>query len=500
MFEQITQVGKHSLVYSAGVLLQRVTTFILLPVYTLYFSTSDFGQMDLLNTTSTLLSAFLALGMIAGMFRIYYKAEDESQRLNIAKTALLLFTATSSLLIIFIIFAKPLSNLLFGSANQNYLVILVLISIILGNILLVPFSLLRARGQSLRYVAFYLIQFFVNIGFTIYLVVVAGHGIAGNFEGQVIGQLAVFLLFTGVFLNIIRGRYTRESAREILSFGLPLMPATLAMISLTIADRYFLRVYSTFDQIGIYGLGYNFGMIVSVLVVTPFMLSWGPTMWSVSDKPFAKQFYARVLTYFTLVALFVALAISILSPEIIRIMSRSSAFWVAWKVVPLISISYVFYGLYFLTNVGIYLKKKPAYIPLIVGSVAVINLALNFILIPDWGIMGAAVATLISYFLLVVFSYVVSQRSYRIVYEWVRLIKAAVLFIILLVSGLLVSSDSIYLTLIMKVGLILLFPAILILMRFFTPDELKRGRELIAGIWNTTWKPFQERGNKGKQD
>jgi O-antigen/teichoic acid export membrane protein len=354
--------------------------------------------------------------------------------------------------------------------------------------------------MCIRDSAYYLIQFFVNIGFTIYLVVVAGHGIEGHFEGLLIGQVAVLLLFAGVLLDIIRGSFSRDSAREILSFGLPLMPATLAMISLTIADRYFLRVYSSFDQIGIYGLGYNFGVIVSVLVVTPFMLSWGPTMWSVSEKPFAKQFYARVLTYFTLVALFVALAISILSPEIIRIMSRSSAFWVAWKVVPLISISYVFYGLYFLTNVGIYLKKKTAYIPLIVGSAAVINLALNFLLIPGGGIMGAAIATLISYILLVVFAYVVSQRSYWIVYEWERLIKAAVLFLILLVFGLMVSSDSIYLTLTIKVALIILFPAALLLMRFFTPDELQRGRELITGIWNTAWKPFQERGAKGKQD
>ena len=480
MFEELTQVGKHSIVYSAGVLLQRVASFILVPLYTLYFATSDYGQMDILSTTSSLLTTFLGLGMIAGMYRIYFKTDDEDSRLNITKTALFIFITTSSVLFVFIIFARPLSSLLLGTDDQNSLVVLVLMSIMLGNLLLVPYSILRAKGQSVRYVVYSLIQFFVNVGFTIYLVVIARHGIRGNFEGLVIGQIVVLLFFSGAFINMFRAHFSWDAAKEMLSFGLPLVPAAIAATSMTVSDRYFLRAFSTFDEIGVYALGYKIGMIIQVLIVTPFILSWGPVMWSVSEKPYAKRFYAKVLTYFLAIALFITLALSILSPEILRIISQREAYWRAWMVVPFIALSYLLYGLYAQVNVGISLRKKTQYIPFIVIGAAALNLLLNFLLIPRWGMMGAAVATVLSYFALLILTYMVSQRLYPVVYEWRRIIILLIIFSIISGMGYLVTIESLALRLGMKGLLLLLFPTALLLLRFFTPEEITRFRELLT--------------------
>jgi len=479
MFQQLAQMGKQSFVYSAGVLLQRVASFLLVPMYTYYLTTADYGQMEILSNTSTVLSTILAMGLISGMYRSYFMYQDEQHRMDVTKTAQMFFIATSLLVIILFAFAKPLSQLLLGDESQDYLLQLVLISIILSNLLLVPFSVLRAKGQSIRYVIYSLIQFGVNMSFTIYFVAFAKRGVKGNFEGLVIGQMVVLLLFTGLYVRIFKAHFSWKDAKEMLTYGLPLMPAMLAAISLTVADRYFLRAFSTFDEIGVYGLGYKVGMIVSVMIVTPFMLSWGPILWSVSEKSFAKQFYAKVLTYNLVIALFVALGLSILSPEVIQIMSQRESYWRAWEVVPLISVSYVLYGIYYQTNAGINLRKKTTYTPFIVGSAAIINLGLNFLLIPIWGIIGAAIATIVSYALLVIFSYFVSHRLYPISYEWSRIIKVSLIFAILLAAGLLFSTESIYLTLGIKFVLILIFPIALLLIRFFTPEELNRARELI---------------------
>jgi len=482
MFEQITHFGKHSFVYSTGVLLQRIASFLLVPMYTLYFSTSDYGQMEILANTSTVMTTLLALGLVSGMFRSYFMYSDGTHRLNIAKTAHIIFLFTSLFVLILLPFSSQISSLLLGDSSHYQLVSLVIISIFLTNLLVIPFSILRAKDQSIRYVIYSLIQFFINIGFTIYLVAFAKRGVKGNFEGMVIGQLVVILLFTGMFISLARAKFSRKDAREMLSFGLPFVPAMLAAISLTVADRYFLRAYSTFDEIGVYGLGYKIGLIVSVVIVTPFMLGWGPIMWSVSEKPYAKRFYANVLTYFLTIALFLALALSILSPEVIQLMSQRESYWRAWQVVPMISLSYVFYGIYYQMNVGINLKKKTKYIPIIVGGAAIINLLLNFLLIPKWGMMGAAISTILSYAILVIFSFFVSRRLYPIKYQWIRIIKLSIIFIILLLMGLIISFDSILISLAVKFIILLCFPILLILTHFFYKEEINRLQELFRII------------------
>ncbi len=168
--------------------------------------------------------------------------------------------------------------------------------------------------------------------------------------------------------------------------------------------------------------------MVQVLVMLPFSLSWAPVMWSVADKPYAQRFYATVLTYFSAIALYVALGLSVLSPEAIRLMSSQEAYWRAWQVVPFVSLSYVLYGQYYQLAVGLNLRKKTQYLPIIVGAAAGLNLLLNFILIPLWGMMGAAASTLVSYLALAILVYMVSNHFYPMTYEWSRLLKLAALF------------------------------------------------------------------------
>jgi O-antigen/teichoic acid export membrane protein len=352
--------------------------------------------------------------------------------------------------------------------------------IMLANIVAVPYAVLRARQQSPRFVIFSLVQFVVNMGTTIVLVAVAGRGVRGSLEGNLLGQVAVLLLFAPALLNAMRARFSREDLREMLAFGLPLVPAMLASLSLTVSDRYFLRAFSTFDEIGVYGLGYRIGLIVQVIVVTPFNLSWGPVMWSVADKPYANRFYAKVLTYFAAVSLYVALGLSILSPELLRLASRQEAYWRAWQVVPLIALSYVLYGIYFQMAVGVNLRKKTQYMPFIVGAAAVLNLLLNFLLIRPWGMMGAAISTLVSYSVLSLLVYVVSRRFYPLQYEWNRLLKLAVLFGVACGAGLLVHTDWLFVTIGIKLVLLLLCPLALYVMRFFAPEELARMSQLVA--------------------
>jgi O-antigen/teichoic acid export membrane protein len=480
MFEQITRIGKHSVVYSIGRLLQRVASFLLIPMYTAYFTTSDYGIQEILSNTSSVLNTLLSLGLISGMFRSYYKYPDEDRRRPVVKTAFSVFAVSSALVGgVLILLARPLSGLLLPDKSYSPLLVLTFLFIIQGSIIAVPFAVLRAEGKSFRFVAFSLVQFLVNVGSTILLVVVAGRGVCGSLEGNLLGQLAVLLLFIPSLLRTLKARFSPADLKEMLLFGLPLVPGNLAALSLVVSDRYFLRAFSSFDEIGVYGLGYKISSAIQILIVTPFALSWGPAMWAAADKPYAKRFYAKVLTYFTAVALYVALGVSVLSPELIRLMSRREAYWRAWQVVPFITLSYVFYGMYYQMAVGINLRNKMQYISLIVGAAAVLNLLLNFVLIRPWGMMGAAISTLMSYSALALLVCVVSQSFYPFRYEWNRLLKLAVVFVVFYGVSWLISFDSLIMTMGVKFLWLLLCPLILYSIRFFSSEELARARELL---------------------
>ncbi len=485
MFRQVTHLGKDSVIYGLGQALQRLTSFFLIPLYTAYYTTAEFGVQEILINTSSVLTAILGLGLISATYRSYFMYDEEERRLDIIRTALTVF-AVFSLAVgcVLIPLARPLSALLLSDASYSALFVVMVVFVMLSNVVSLPFAILRARGQSVRFVIYSLVQFLANMGVTIFLVAGLGRGVRGNLEGNVVGQIVALLLFATSLWELRKARFSWRDLKDMLAFGLPLVPAMLGSLSLTVADRYFLRAFSTLEEVGVYALGYKIGMVIQVFVVTPFALSWGPVMWSVAGKPYARQFYAKVLTYFSAVALYLALAVSMFGPEMVRLLSRQEAYWGAWRVLPLITLSYVLYGAYYQVSVGLNLRKKTQYLSVVVVGAAAVNLLLNFLLIPPWGMMGAAVATLASYLLLAVVAAIVSQCFYPFPYEWIRLLKLVLVLGLGYGVGRLIPQSALSLTILLKLVLLFMCPIVLWLIRFFSAEELKRAHELGECGWN----------------
>lgn len=263
----------------------------------------------------------------------------------------------------------------------------------------------------------------------------------------------------------------------MISFGIPYIPSNLATWIMTFADRYFLQFLSTSTALGLYSMGYKFGAVISILVVTPLTRAWGPFFWSIAKEKNNKEIYSVVLTYFILIGTSIALGLSVLSEEVLIIMA-TPPFYSAYKIVPLIALSYILYGCFTILAVGIALKKKTKYMPLIVGTGAIVNLGLNYLLIPSYGMMGAAVATVISYLLLPIGSYFVSRRFYPIEYEWGRVGKIFIAAVLVYAGSLFISTNSAIITVLFKLASLLGFPILLFAFKFFKSEEIQKGKEL----------------------
>jgi O-antigen/teichoic acid export membrane protein len=238
---------------------------------------------------------------------------------------------------------------------------------------------------------------------------------------------------------------------------------------LVLGDRYFLRYYTTITEVGIYSIGYRIASALS-LVVGAFQTAWPALMFSAARTAEGPRFISRVLTYIVFVQLYLALGLSVLIDDILVLLT-SEAYYTASQIVPLITLSYVFYGAYYVTSSGISIKNKTIYASLVVVSAAIIQTAINFYLIPKYGMMGAAISTVFSYLLLPISSALISNKMYPVQYEIHRLISILFIAVGIFFLSKFIQVDNVYISFFLKGLFAASFPIWIWLFRLVQPDE-----------------------------
>jgi len=215
-------------------------------------------------------------------------------------------------------------------------------------------------------------------------------------------------------------RFTGRAARELLKYGIPLIPANLAISFIQLTDRFFLRTYLDLEVVAVYAIGYKIGSIVN-LVLAPVRIAWPNFAFSSIVDPDAKRTYRDLLTFIILICTFVSLGIFIFRSPLISIISPEP-YQAATIVVPWISAAMILYGIYPVVSLGPRILKKTKPLAWIAVITVFVNILLLLILVPLLGMLGAAISVLGSYVFLVVFNYLISQRMYRFSLDFRRII------------------------------------------------------------------------------
>jgi O-antigen/teichoic acid export membrane protein len=251
----------------------------------------------------------------------------------------------------------------------------------------------------------------------------------------------------------------------------------MSMMLLTMGDRYIIKHFLDYSSVGIYSLGYKIASVLNVFIIQSFQTGFLPIAYKNFDKPDAQRFFSKTLTYYTLILVITGLSISLFSEEIITLFSKNVEYNIAYTIVPFISLAFIFKGIQYVFSLGLHFVKKTKYNAIIVLLAALINLALNFILIPQMGIYGAAIATVFSWFIMTIAFYKYSNRLYKVKYEIKKLIILLGIGIALYCISLLFFNFNFTLKVVLKLGLLVLFPFILFLFRFYEKIELERLKE-----------------------
>lgn len=462
---QLRRLGRHSVIYGLGGLVSRILAVLLLPLYTHYLSPSDYGQIETLVALVTVLTIVLRFGISSAFFRFYFDADDPASRRAVLRTAFWFTMAMATLgLLLVVVLAAPISQLLFGETGAADLVRASAVALWAQMNYEQLTALFRVEERSVAFVLASLTNVLLTVVGTILLVVVLDHGPLGVIVGNFTGTLIVYLALLGFRREQLGLQFDRPLLREMNRFGMPLVPSALLLWVTSFSDRFFLVKLSDTAEVGLYSVGVRIASAM-VLVLSAFRLAWPAFAFSIRDDDEAKRTYAWVLTYLVALAAWVAAALTLLSPWLVGWLA-AQRFESASRVVGPLAFAAVALGGYIVLSIGIGRARRTQFNWVITGAAAAVNVALNLALIPAYGMMGAAVATVAAYTVMFAGMGWWAQRVYPVPYQWRRVLTAAAAGAALAVTGKLVGGG-----LSVAVLLSLAYPLALAPLGFYLPVE-----------------------------
>lgn len=466
------QLASESLVYGLSSGLSAFLNVLLVPIYTRVFAPAEYGEMSLVVATMTLASILVVLSLDSAAHRWFWDTGDTADR-KATLASWVWFQLALSLVLAGSIFAgsEQLSRMVIGRSGGAPYFRLVALSIPLNVLVVVATNWLRMQRRPWATAGFSLGVVLLTVALTILFVLVLRKGIEGVFLAQILAfaaGTAVACLLMGDWAHPRHFRSMR--LRDMMQYALPLLPAALASWVVNAVDRYFVQWYMSAGQVGLYQVGCSLAAVVG-LATSAFQQAWAPFAFSIQKEVEARQVYASVLLLYIWSASLAATAVAMLSPEILRVFTTEPYFG-AGSVVPFLAFGYVMIGLGYIAALGPSLARRTSPVGAAVGIAALLNLVLNYLLVPRLGKEGAALATLVSQSLWPVYLFRRSQRLYPIPYRF-REAFAIVAFAwgLIGVSSILRMNPSAA-AVAVKIMLLLLFVPLLFVLRIVTPAQM----------------------------
>ncbi len=476
--------------YTAASILSKVIAVALLPLYTRYLTPADYGAAEVMFAAVVSASIVVRLGTIEALLRFYYKDGEDPDRVVATSFAALFWVATAAALIA-LPFAGQISEALLDRSAAD------LARISIGGLWVLTMfeyllTLFRLEERARAFFLTTIVNVLVTIGLTVVLVVGQGEGARGLLLGSYASGAAFVLGLIFVHRRRLSLWVDRALLRRLMRFGLPTMPAELSLYLLNFVDRIIIVRSAGLAEAGLYSLAVKFAQAVNVLV-RGFQLAWPPLAYSIRDDDEARRAYAVIVTWFVTGCAFVVTGMWLLSRWIVRALAAPE-FFGSYKAVGLIATGVTLYALYMVLVVILGRTGRTEFnFPATIAALAV-NVALNLLLVPPLGIVGAGLALVASYLVVLALMYGFTQRLFPVPYQWGRLAR------IVLVSAALVGVGEALLPtagaggLLGRAALWLLYPLVLLASGFFTRGErlwlakLRRPRRLLveeAEKWRT---------------
>jgi O-antigen/teichoic acid export membrane protein len=425
VFDRLKNLFRNLAIYGLGDVATSFVSLLLLPIYTRYLTPADYGIIAMLLTVEAAVKVVFRWGVDTAFMRLYYDCKDQASRQRLASTIFFFLLVVNGILLMLVIpTAGWMSRMLFGTPQHGRLIVLVIANMFVANLFFIPFQVLRIGEKSGQFVSLVFTRSAATLIMRLVLVIWAGLGVLGIVAADVVVTAAFSVVLSRWFVPLIRPMFSRAIIRDALEFGLPRIPHSVAQQIISVADRYLLNAYGTLRDVGLYSIGASFGLALK-LFLSAFEYAWTPFFLGVMSEPDAPRTYSSVSTYILAVLVLLAGGLCSVAADIVRL-STTSQFHDAARVTPWIALGVMFQGVYLVGSIGLVITKRTTRYPIATGIAAGASLLANWLLIPRFGVLGAAWANTIAYATLALVTVGFSLHLYPIPYEWSRLFRVSV--------------------------------------------------------------------------
>lgn len=365
----------------------------MLPILTSHISVSDFGTLSLIETSVLFLTPFILLNVNSAINVEYFKLEHNKLKSYISNSLLLSMTSFICFLLLFFLLKKELSNLFdFDETIVSLLVLFAGLRVVSS----VSLSILQVSGRANHYAYFSIFQAILELGLSYILIVLYKFGYLGRLQGIYIpffisSILGFYILYHGNYLGKITLGYTKD----ILRFGLPLIPHVLGGTIMAMSDRYFISYFFNNESVGLYTIAYQMSAVM-LLISMSVNQAWTPMLFKLLK---IKHFKNAVLFSIGLAIFFVLAGICVyLMKDFLFKLFVDDSYWEAKEYFIFLLLGFVFQSLYFLVTNLLFFERKTVLLATMTVFGAIINILLNYFLIIEFGVIGVAYATSITWF------------------------------------------------------------------------------------------------------
>ena len=471
----MNKIIKNATLYTIGNILPQAAGFILLPIYTRYLTPDEYGIVASMNVLGVILVVFFTLCVERAIPRLYFDHENEDARRDFLGTIAITLTAISLFVLLLIFLLQNFVSMIYASIAFYPYYVYLIFTVFLSVFAFIPLTYFRIKEEAHKFISLSIGLFVLNTSLVLWFVCGLNQGAEGWLKGMLFAKIIFLPIYIFILYKIINFTFDFSIFKGSLCFSIPMIPGMLSAWILNLSDRVFIERYFTLSDVGIYSLGYTIAGGVAILTGA-FFMAYEPTFYKLAsskNQGDAKAILTKYNTAYLIILIFIVFLVAFFSKEFI-ILLMDPKYAEAYKIIPIIALAYLFSQGAGLFNLMVYQEKRTKQLMYIGVSCAISNVMLNFLLVPKYGAYGAAYATLLSFIYLFIFDYWYAKKCYFIPIMWKKLIPyLSILSIVFLIFLSAVKVD-IYLSLILKIGVVMILAFVLLYKNIGTIKKMVR--------------------------
>jgi len=396
------KVLKSSIIYIISTLIEKGMAFLLIPFYTAYLTTKDYGILSMLQSLISIFVVFFTLSLNGAASRFHFEGNEFYRKLHYGNIFLSITLITIFFTIILFFFKNIIFHFLGNIPIKPYFYLVIIIAY--GNSIFSLYQLkLQIEQKAILYAFNNILKFLVAV-ITIIILVLFFHKKAdGVLEGYAISFIIfIFIIIYRLKKEKIKFNLNKKLFKRNIKYSIYLIPHNIASILMSFLDRFFITNMISLSYTGIYTLGFQISSILGIITSAINTATVSPVLKAYKEKNYL--YLSELTNISVLIISIIAMFLSLFSKDIIYLMSTSS-YLISYKVVPFLTFYFVFQMYYFMTSsVLFYDTKATKFVPVATGLTLLFNFIFNYLFIKMFGFLGASIATLLS---MIIVNYIV---------------------------------------------------------------------------------------------